>query len=842
MIAPYRTFLIACLMGSLPIAAPVLTGLSPRSALAAVEAAPTAATLAQQARQFYTTGQFAAAAETWQQLAALFQSQGDTLGQAIALSNLSLAYQQLGQLETAATATASSLQFLQGQPPNRSVLAAQAQALNTQGSLQLAQGQAEVALATWQQAEVLYTRIGDATGMSQARVNQAQAMQRLGLYRRALKTLQEVNQIPALAADPPSQATVLQALGNALRLVGDLEESRTVLEQALALAQRLNLTSTLGQIQLSLANTQRAQQDWPAALKTYEQATQTAHPTPRLRALLNQFSLLVETRQELAALALLPAIQTDLRTLPVSQPAVEARLNLARSLIKLEQVDAIAPLLSTAIAQARQLQDPRLESYGLGQLASLYERQGQFQVAQRLTQEALILAQTIQGTDILYQWQWQLGRLRLAQGDRAGAIAAYTQAVASLRSLRSDLVAINPEVQFSFREGVEPLYRQLVSLLLQTPNADQTQLAQARQLIESLQLAELDNFFQEACLLVKSVQIDQVDRQAAVIYPIILGDRLEVILSLPDRSLRHYSTPLSQGQVEQTLRQFRQSFGRLAPAQERQRLSQQVYNWLVRPAKADLERNQVKTLVFVLDGALRDIPMAALSDGQQYLIEQYAVALSPGLQLLPSRLLDKPGLRVLKGGLSEARPGFTALPAVQQELSQIATQMKGKLLLNQELTTRNLKTQLTKNQYNVVHLATHGQFGSSAKDTFILTWDGRINVKQLDSLFRDREQAETAPLELLVLSACQTASGDNRAILGLAGIAIRSGARSTLATLWSVKDQATATFMVEFYKALSQPGITRGEAVRQAQLALLRNPRYQHPVFWAPFVLVGSWL
>jgi len=144
--------------------------------------------------------------------------------------------------------------------------------------------------------------------------------------------------------------------------------------------------------------------------------------------------------------------------------------------------------------------------------------------AQDLTQQALILAQAINASDIGYRWQWQLGRLLKAQGDVKGAIAAYTESVKTLQSLRNDLVAINSEVQFSFRDEVEPVYRQLVDLLLQSEeNSEPSQqnLVQARAVIESLQLAELDNFFRIACLQGKPVQIDQVvdkdDPTAAVV-------------------------------------------------------------------------------------------------------------------------------------------------------------------------------------------------------------------------------------------------------------------------------------------------------------------------------------
>ena len=269
--------------------------------------------------------------------------------------------------------------------------------------------------------------------------------------------------------------------------------------------------------------------------------------------------------------------------------------------------------------------------------------------------------------------------------------------------------------------------------------------------------------------------------------------------------------------------------------------NQQFYDWLLRPLEKELENNEVKTLVFVLDGILRNLPMAALYDGEQYLVEKYNIALTPTLQLLSSRTLTPDKLRVLAGGLAQARQGFSPLPAVKEEVKEIAKLTSAQVLLDQDFTTSRLQTEIEGVPFPIVHLATHGQFSSQADNTFLLTWDERINVKDLDQLLQAREGGDLSPIELLILSACQTATGDKRAVLGLAGVAVRSGARSTLATLWSVQDQSTADVMSLFYENLSTSGVNKAEALRQAQLSLLRSSQYQHPFYWAPFVLVGNW-
>lgn len=832
----------------------------------------------QQGKKLYQAGQFSEAVTVWQKAAAMLEAQGDVPNQALTLSFVASAFEQLGQWTEATKAITQSLRLLANNKQQTSdsqlILA---QILNTQGNLQLTQGEESDALKTWQQAEAAYQKAGDEVGILGSQINQARALQALGLYRRASIILEQVEQTLQKQPDSALKVAGLRNLGNTLRLVGDLDRTRIVLQQSLAIAERLRQesrssldesASDISGILVSLGNTVRAQGKTDTALKFYRQAAEIAPSTTKIQAQVIQLNLLVETQQWAEAHILWTQIQPQLAELPPSRLAVYTQIDIAQSLMKIgrkgvggesKPILASARLLANALQQARSLNDARAESYVLGTFGTLYEQTRQWDNAQKLTQQALNLAQTINAPDIAYQWQWHLGRVLKAQGDIDGsnseavgssgkykaAIATYTEAVNTLSYLRKDLVTINTDVQFSFRESVEPVYRELVELLLQSPQGgepSQQNLKQAREVIESLQLAELDNFFREACLTAKPVQVDQINPQTAVIYPIILPNQLAVILSLPNQPLSYYETSLPQAEVERILDQMQQSLRPTSFAQERLPIAKQVYDLLLRSAQDKLAASGVTTLVFVLDGSLRNLPMAALYDGQKYLIEKYSIALAPGLQLLQPQPLKRQQLKGLLGGLSEARQGFPALPAVTFEVNQIESEIPARVLLDQKFTSTTLQTQLNSAPFPVIHLATHGQFSSKAEDTFILTWDDRINVKQLDTLLRAREQGEVKPIELLVLSACQTATGDRRAALGLAGLAVRSGARSTLATLWSVNDRSTALFMVEFYRELGQPGVTKAQAVRNAQLALLKQPQYEHPYYWSPFILLGNWL
>lgn len=798
-------------------------------------------------RREASSGRYSQAVKLWQQAAVAYGQQGQALGEAQSWSYLSYAYLQLGQLQQAQAAIAESKSQLQQASDRPGTAIILASTLNTEGSILLARGETAAALETWTEAAKSYELAGDEQGQMGAIINQAQALQTMGLYRRARKTLEEVKKQLQSQPDSLMKATGLRSLGVALQVVGDLDGSTAVLQQSLAIAQQLETRPSISATLFSLAKTARAKQDTDSARKYYQQAAATAAtPLEQTEALLGQLQADILSKQWEAALTLLPKITDQMNNIPPTRMSVYARVNLAASMMKMPptaQASAveIAKILAAAAGEAQQLQDKRGESYALGMLGKLYQQTGQSAAAKNLTEQALQIAVGMELSEISSRWQAQLGEILETRGDTKGAIAAYTSAVNSFDSLRSDLVAISEEVQFSFRDSIEPVYRSLVSLLLRD-DPSQADLIQAREVIESLQLAELDNFFRDACLDVQSEQIDRVDPTAAVIYPIILPDRLEVILSVPGKPLYNYKTFLPQAEVESTLGQARGALSLSFPKQKRLQIYQEVYDWLIRPAEQSLSTSGIKTLVFVLDGYMRNLPMAALYDGQKHLLENYSVALTPGLQLLSPRPLRERKLTTLVGGLSESRQGFVPLPGVESEVQRVATKVSSEVLLNQEFTSKSLEATLLSDNSPVLHLATHGQFSSNAAETFILAWDDKINVVELANLLGDRERNPDRVIELLVLSACQTAKGDNRAVLGLAGLAVRSGARSTMATLWSVRDQSTADLMTEFYQQLAKSGNSKSEALRQAQLYLMQKDQYNHPFYWAPFVLVGNWL
>ncbi len=831
--------------------------------------------LVQQSQALYEAGQFVKAVQLLKKAAVEFKATNDALNEAVTLTNLSLSYQQLGQWQEANEAIALSIKVLQTLKDSDSSQEQSqiiAQALDVQGGLEFAQGQTEVALSTWQEAAKIYQYLDDTSALIHNRVNQAQAMQALGNYLQAHKTLISVQQVLQKQADSSVKATGLYNLGNVLRNLGYLNDSQKILEESSSVAKRVggaiaqsnallslgNTTRAQTYAQLSLGNSSSAKDYAKRAIQYYQQAAQIASvtPTTRLQAQLNLLRLLIEQEEFGTAKALLPQIQSQIDNLPLSRTAVNYRINFAQSLSKMIQNEVqpkdVAKMLAQAVQVAKSLKDERTESYALGTLGELYEQIGQLSDAKDLTQQALVKAESIDAQDITYQWHWQMGRILQKQSNIPAATDAYSRAYNALKSLRNDLVAINPDVQFSFRESIEPVYRQYVDLLLQlkeNTNQKQDNLLQARQVIESLQLAELDNFFRSPCLLPR-VDLDKLvekEKSTAVIYPIILDNRLEIITRLPGQdTIYRKTTKVPKDVLENTIEQLQKDLPVASREPDVKQHSQQLYDWLIRPIESDLANQGITSLVFVLDGSLRNIPMAILFDKQQqkYLIEKYAISLTPGLQLIDPKPLQNVQLNALVAGVEQKRliegKSFSELSNVTQELKQIQSEVKtSKELLNQEFTKTNLQKQIQSTPFSVVHLATHGQFSSDIEQTYIITWDELLKVRELDNLLRDRGESRPETIELLVLSACKTATGDKRAALGLAGVAVRAGARSTLATLWTVDDESTSDFMGELYRQLDA-GVTKSQALQRAQLAILAKEN--RPYFWAPYVLVGNWL
>lgn len=821
-------------------------------------------------KQAYSSTNYWQARELWQQAEQMYHKKNNILDRARVMSYLALAHYQLGNETAANTQIQLSRELLASQKTNRELDTTLAQVLNNQGIIELALGQNQSAIANWDLAIAAYQRVGDLRGVIQARLNQAKGFKVLGLYRRAVESLAEVSEALENQPDSPLKIISLRRYGNILRLMGDIEQSRSQLQISLAVANRLSLPIERVKSLLALGNTltasgeiedrsyykEVASQHYQVGIELCQSIDLCLDTDLLLRLNLAQLNLLVKTESLVEGVNLVSTIRQQF---PKSSQKnqIDLKIGFANNLIKLRTLaeekggnssaipswTEIMAFLDTTIAEAEKLNHLSATSYGWGLQGHVREILSQWDAASQSTTKALQIAQTLNTPEIGYLWQWQLGRIERARGNREKAIAHYQQGISLLNALSQDLAHIEGNIQYSFRERVEPIYRETVALLLDAPpgtTAGQNNLIQARDTIESLQIAQLHNFFHEACLQGTFVSIDAVDTHAAALYPIILSDRLELILSLPDRSLTHYSIAVPQAQLEATIEQLRKTIV-IRSRRTYYEPATKLYHWLITPILDELAQHQIETIVFVPDGALRNVPLAALYDGEHFSIEQYNLVLNPGLQLLNPRPLTETKLKTLAVGLTQERGDFAALEYVDLELAQIQQQVKSEILIDEQFTTEALREEIKFSDYRIVHIATHGQFSSSIENTFLLAWNDRINIEELKQILQTKTGTSDA-IELLVLSACETASGDKQAALGLAGMAIQAGARSTVATLWSIDDRATAELMNTLYRAIATKSCGKAQAVRKAQLSLLNNPKYEHPFYWAAYTTIGNWL
>jgi CHAT domain-containing protein len=415
-----------------------------------------------------------------------------------------------------------------------------------------------------------------------------------------------------------------------------------------------------------------------------------------------------------------------------------------------------------------------------------------------------------------------------------------------LQSVRQDIPVEYRDGRSSYRITFGPVYLEYSDLLLRRASGDPSRatplLREARDTIEQLKQTEIQDYFRDACVtsfLAQRRSIETIAPGTAVLYPIALSDRFELLVSFGDE-LRQFTSPIPVTTLLDEVKRFRELLEKrttneyLVPAR-------QLYDQVIRPIEPVLAAHHVDTLVIVPDYTFRTVPFAALHDGQGFLVERYATAIAPSLRLTDPKPLTGTRGTALVLGISKSVQGYVELPNVEHEVATVHDIAGGQELLNGSFTRARFQDELRRVPYNIVHIASHGQFGSDPSETFVLTFDGQLTMDDLEADIKFGERRESA-LELLILSACETASGDDRAALGLAGVALKAGARSALATLWYISDQASGELVANFHRGIKSGKLSKSHALQEAQRVLAADPRYAHPAYWAPFLLIGNWL
>jgi CHAT domain-containing protein len=630
----------------------------------------------------------------------------------------------------------------------------------------------------------------------------------------------------ALPADPMQAGAAWQAC---LRRTRDMEERLATVPPGDTCEERADLakTAALGAdralalyagldgvaARLEQARTQLARQ--PRALAG------DPCPPPALPAAWPELSLQDGTLQERLVAALLatearhdpaPLQEVERAASAAGAPQIAAIAAARRAgwLEEFGEVDAALAAADAAVLQAAQTDVPEAEERALVARARLLDRQG---------------------------------------ANRQAAIDAYAAALRALDRRRADLLAYDWIRQGSpYRLQVEPLVERYVGLQIdraeQLPETERAAIYRdVLRFADQARAAELSDYFRDDCvadLQARTRMVGEIDPSAAALITVVRGAEAELFLMLPDGAIRHHRASLPP---RRELEEYPWRLTDPTQPDAWKAQSRELYDLLIRPFRHDLDG--IATLVFVPDGPLRHVLPATLLDGDTMLIEHHAVALNPGLDFIdddPARARSADWL--LAAVARACPPRWDALAGTEAEVEAIAALRPASAtvtLVDQDFARRGLFQDLATRPLSVLHFATHAEFAPEASDSKVLL--GTCEELDLDDLERLIKQARyrDRPVELLVLSACQSALGDDRAALGLAGLAVKSGARSAIGSMWKVDDAAAARLMTLFHAQLAKGDVGKAEALRQAQLALAAEPGMAAPANWAAFQLVGDW-
>lgn len=872
---------------------------------------PDVTALIEQGIKDYDDRKFFNAIEHWQE--ALNQDKNNPSVTAVVNENLARAYQQIGENKAAIASLSAAINDYSTVANIQQVGRMKSELAQVYSNL----GQPRKAIAllcgklvdksqqiecTPESATQIATKYNDKRGQVAALGILGEAYRLIGDYDQAIKYLHVAQQLY-----PEDDFLLLNSLGNAYSSRAQLRELQADSANKAGISSKENEFS------------QKSREDYNQAYQYFQKSTKIAsdqkQTLAQMRGLLNLIQLDSQTNKNKVInnpefhKTVDDALKV-LEILPDSATKVYGAINLAYlqsdakgtlpftycpTTLILPNAD-VSNLLQKSLSASKNLQDNRLISYSNGALGHFWECQPKNEtVALKYTQAAIIAADNkLSAKDSLYLWEWQAGRILDRQNRKEEAIASYQRAFDTLEDIRSDILTSERDVQFDFRDVVRPLYRRLaqsrLDLLGVGAIADEQrakELSAVVKTIDALKLAELQNYFGNDCILsaLNPKQVGELLKDNSVAFKntgflssIILDGKTGILLQLPnqatkfkwieDRNQEGASTIVSSNTLQTKIAEFRRG---LVKGKEEinydTTTAAQLYDWIIRPFAEDIKPEKVKTLVFIQDGFLRSVPMAALYDSQQqkYLVETYAVATTPSLRLTTPKARD--GLRPTGGhrsrqkalilGLTETATidgkTFDALFAVPDEVSAVQSIFPNHAdLIDRDFSPESFQKTLDKTTYPIVHIASHAQFGIIPEDTFIVTGKNqKLTISELENSLRNLN-SKSDNVELLTLTACETAVGDDRATLGLAGVALQVGVKSAIASLWSVSDQSTSELVKTFYTNYGKAGMSIAEALQKAQIKMINakklppsegiNISYDNPAYWAPMIAIGNWL
>lgn len=860
--------------------------------------ATTAGLLNTQGEIFFQQSDYAQAIAAYELSLALFQSLEDQRGEAQLLNNLGVVQQRLGQYSQASTTYQQALTRLDASPQPERHEDLRGIILTNQGDLYRMLRQFPQALAVYEQALAIHRQRGD-------RLREGATLNNLGAVYRSLRDYQQALQAHQQALAVFERLAAVDSSPDTQQLVEQYQQllttARQMNEQAGAAA------ADPARLQESLARYGQALDQYDQALGVLQElGEQVAAGTT-----LNQMGLVAHQLEDYPqAQAYYQQALDIFREMGDRQGEAAALSNLGLVLTRQGNDAAALEFYGQALAIQRQIQDTSGEAITWGNVGALMLRQQRPAIAILCYKQSVNLTEQIRQSvrplplevqqsytdtvaatyrtlaDLLLQQDRVLEAQQVLELLKVQELEDYLQNVRGNGPNLAGLDYLPPE------QDILALYDQAIaqgqelSQLRAIPPGDRTPQQQQRlaELVANQQtlMVGFDNFLNHPEVLAAVDRLSRTARRqnldleqlnalrdnlrtlegAVLIYPLILDDRLELILVTPDAPPIRRTVPVGRSELNGAIAEFRLLLTNPVPRPLETETAQQLYQYLIQPLEDDLQQAGATTLLYAPDGQLRYIPLAALHDGEQWLVQRFRINHITAASLTDFDTPPDETMKVLAGAFTEGSVSFQVgtrqfsfggLPFAGVEVNSIAAAIPGTTTLFDEAFSPQTTIPYM-DDYSIVHLATHAEFVSGLPDeSFILFGNGdRITL-------RDIATWSLPNVNLVVLSACQTAVGgelgNGEEVLGFGYQIQRTGARAAIASLWSVNDGGTQALMTAFYAALKR-GLPKAEALRQAQISLItggdemrESPvapqtslQLNLPYYWAPFILIGNGL
>jgi CHAT domain-containing protein/tetratricopeptide (TPR) repeat protein len=825
------------------------------------------------------------AAEYFVQSLAIAREIKERETEAATLGSLGVVYQNLGQYDKAIENHLLNLEITRELKDRLS----EGKALGNLGGTYYALGKYDKAIEYSLQYLAISREIKDRLGEGGVLGNLGNAYNALGKYDKAIEYHQQFLAIAREVKDRRGEGQALGNLGGAYQSLGKYEQAIENHLQSLLIAREDQNRSGEGEV---LGNLGVAYQ----SLGKYEQAVEYH---------LQSLAIKREIKDRSGEVGSLGNLGIAYRNLGKYEKAIEYQIqglaiaketknrrgeglilgNLGNSYGNLGKYEKAIEYQLQSLAITREIKDRSGEMYSLYNTAYAYNALKRSQEAMISLQQALTISREIGDRSLEGYALGSIGQVFSKSKQTEIAILFYKQSINVREAIRKDIRKLNKEDQTSYLGTISSSYKELASLLL-----NQGRIMEALQVLDLLKVQELEDYLKNIkgsdrttqgvrvlepekvissnLLAISTEKSPELNRQLAnqiqqlpkseinkvpdylkqipqgtvLLYPLILGDQLEIIFFSPNSLPVSRTVKISKAKLESLITEYRA--GLLdAGSEDVKDASKALYDVLIKPIESELSAAKAETILYAPDGILRYVPLTALYDGKQWLAEKYKVSnlIAYSLSDFSPKPKNPPNILAgaFGGNAGAKKFGQSALPATLTEVKAIANSFPNSVTLTEDNFSRQAIESKFKN-HNILHLATHAEFNTGSPDnSFIIFGNGdKIRLGEIADW-------QIPNIDLIILSACQTGVGklgDGVEILGFGYQVQKAGAKTAIASLWAVNDEGTQALMEAFYRELKKGDVTSTEALHRAQVALIKSSKFNHPNYWSAFFAIGNGL